>query len=125
MTVVVTPEDVAAGWRPLTTAEVTTAEGLIVEALVLLAVKAPAFESFPEALARMAVARAVRRVLKNPDGYRVRGTESVDDYSLSGGTVDNTLSTGEVYFSDEELSWFGVKPDGETQKAFEIVLGGS
>lgn len=123
--VVVTPEDVAAGWRPLTTAEVTTAEGLIVEALVLLAVKAPAFESFPEALARMAVARAVRRVLKNPDGYRVRGTESVDDYSLSGGTVDNTLSTGEIYFSDEELSWFGVKPDGETQKAFEIVLGGS
>jgi hypothetical protein len=125
MAVVVTPEDVAAGWRPLTTAEATTAEGLIVEALVLLAVKAPGFESFPEALARFAVARAVRRVLKNPDGYRVRGTESIDDYSVSGGTVDNTLSTGEIYFSDEELSWFGVRPEGSAPKAFEIRLGGS
>lgn len=123
MAVVVTPDDVAAGWRPLTAAEVTAAEGLIVEALVLLAVKAPAFESFPEALVRVAVARAVRRVLKNPDGYRVRGSESIDDYSVSGGTVDNTLSTGEIYFSAEELSWFGVTP--EKPSAFEIVLGGS
>lgn len=125
MAVVVTPDDVAAGWRPLTAAEVTAAEGLIVEAGVLLAVKAPAYESFPEALVRLVVARAVRRVLKNPDGYRVRGTESIDDYSVSGGTVDNTLSTGEIYFSDEELSWFGVKPASETTRAFEIRLGGS
>ena len=124
MAVVVTPEDVAAGWRPLTTAEVTTAEGLIAEALVLLAVKAPAFESFPEALAKLAVARAVRRVLKNPDGYRVRGSESIDDYSYSGGTIDTTLSSGEIYFSDEELSWFGVAAD-PAPKAFEIRLGGS
>ncbi|MFJ4287976.1 hypothetical protein ACIPY0_20225 [Paenarthrobacter nicotinovorans] len=120
--VVVTPDDVAAGWRPLTDAEDTTAEGLIAEALVLLAVKAPAFESFPEALARLAVARAVRRVLKNPDGYRVRGSESIDDYSYSGGTIDTTLSSGEIYFSAEELSWFGVKAEDEP-RSYEIRLG--
>ena len=123
MAVVVTPEDVAAGWRPLTTAEATTAEGLIVEALVLLSVKAPAYESYPEPVARLAIVRAVRRVLKNPDGYRVRGSESIDDYSVSGGTVDNTLSSGEIYFSAEELSWFGVQPEGA--RSFEIRLGGS
>ena len=122
--VVVTPDDVAAGWRPLSDAEVTTATGLIVEALVLLAVKAPAFASFPEALARLAVARAVRRVLKNPDGYRVRGSEAIDDYSYSGGTIDTTLSSGEIYFSAEELSWFGVKAEDDP-RAFEIRLGGS
>ena len=121
--VVVTPDDVAAGWRPLTDAEATTAAGLITEAGVLLAVKAPNFGSFSDDLVRLVIARAVRRVLKNPDGYRVRGTESIDDYSVSGGTVDNTLSTGEVYFSDEELSWLGVTPGAS--KAFEIVLGGS
>ena len=122
--VVVTPDDVAAGWRPLTDAEVTTATGLIAEALVLLAVKAPAFESFPEALAKLAVARAVRRVLKNPDGYRIRGSESIDDYSRSGGTIDTALSSGEIYFSAEELSWFGVKAVDDP-RAFEIQLGGS
>lgn len=122
--VVVTPDDVAAGWRPLTDAEVTTATGLIAEALVLLAVKAPAFESFPEALAKLAVARAVRRVLKNPDGYRIRGSESIDDYSYSGGTIDTALSSGEIYFSAEELSWFGVKAVDDP-RAFEIQLGGS
>ena len=122
--VVVTPDDVAAGWRPLTDAEVTTATGLIAEALVLLAVKAPAFESFPEALAKLAVARAVRRVLKNPDGYRIRGSESIDDYSHSGGTIDTALSSGEIYFSAEELSWFGVKAVDDP-RAFEIQLGGS
>ena len=121
--VVVTPDDVAAGWRPLSDAEVLAATGLIVEAGVLLAVKAPAYESFAEALTKLAVVRAVRRVLKNPDGYRIRGSEAIDDYSVSGGTVDNTLSTGEVYFSDEELSWFGITVGAP--RAFEIRLGSS
>jgi len=121
--VVVTPDDVAAGWRPLSDAEVLTASGLLVEAEVLLAVKAPAYESFAEALAKLAIVRAVRRVLKNPDGYRIRGSESIDDYSVGGGTVDNALSTGEMYFSAEELSWFGVIVGAA--RAFEIRLGSS
>lgn len=113
---VVTPDDVAAGWRPLSDAEVLSAWGLIGEAKVLLAVTVPSFDSQSDDVVRLVVSRMVRRVLKNPDGYRVR-SESVDDYS-DGGTVDSALSTGELYASDNELSWLGVRPAG--LRAFEI-----
>ena len=114
----VTPDDVAAGWRPLSDAEVTTALGLIGEALVLLTVEVPGFDSKDPGVARLVVARMVRRVMKNPDGYRIRDT-SIDDYK-EGGTVDSVLSTGELYVSDQELGWLGVKPASATVRAFEI-----
>ncbi|MEQ4566182.1 hypothetical protein [Paenarthrobacter sp. CAP02] len=123
MAVVVTPDDVAAGWRPLTLAEVSAAEGLITEAGVLLAALVPDLDSKDEGLVRLVVARMVRRVLKNPDGWRIAPGLSIDDYTESGGTRDNTLSTGEMYISDLELSWLGVEAD--SPGAFEIVLGGS
>ena len=121
MAVYVRPEDVAAGWRPLTTEETVTAEGLIVEATVLLHVLVPGVDLLDEALVRFVAARMIRRVLKNPDGYRVRN-EAVDDYS-DGGTIDSTLSTGELYVSDQELGWLGVTPASDAPKrAFEIKL---
>lgn len=123
MAIYVLPGDVAAGWRPLTDGEIVTTQGLITEATVLLRVLVPNVDSLDEALVRFVAVRAIRRVLKNPDGYRVR-SESVDDYS-DGGTIDSSLSTGELYFSDQELGWLGVKPKSETKRAFEIRLGGS
>jgi hypothetical protein len=114
--VVVTPDDVAAGWRPLSDAEVTVAAGLIAEAVVLLTVAVPGFSSKDEGVARLVVARMVRRVMKNPDGYRIRN-ESIDDYT-DGGTVDSALSTGELYASTDELGWLGVRAVGP--RAFEI-----
>jgi hypothetical protein len=124
MAVYVSPEDVAAGWRPLTAAEVVTADGLIVEATVLLGVLVPGIDLLDEALVRFVAVRMIRRVMKNPGGYRIRN-ESIDDYS-DGGTIDSTLSTGELYVSDQELGWLGITPASDTPKrAFEIRLGGS
>lgn len=123
MAVYVRPEDIAAGWRPLTDGEATTALGLIDEATVLLKVLVPNVDSLDEALVRFVAVRAIRRVLKNPGGYRIR-KESIDDYS-DGGTIDSSLSTGELYFSDQELGWLGIKPAADTKQSFEIQLGGS
>ena len=114
--VVVTPDDVAAGWRPLSDAEALVAQGLITEALVLLTVAVPGFDAKDEGVARLVVSRMVRRVMKNPDGYRIRN-ESIDDYT-EGGTVDSALSTGELYASTDELGWLGVRAAGP--RAFEI-----
>jgi len=114
--VVVTPDDVAAGWRPLTAVEETTATGLIAEAITLLTVTVPGFDSKDEGIARLVVSRMVRRVMKNPDGYRIRN-ESIDDYT-EGGTVDSALSTGELYASADELGWLGVHASG--LRSFEI-----
>jgi hypothetical protein len=114
--VVVTPDDVAAGWRPLSDDEALAAAGLIAEALVLLTVEVPGFASKDEGVASLVVKRMVRRVMKNPDGYRIRN-ESIDDYS-DGGTVDSALSTGELYASTDELGWLGVRAVGP--RAFEI-----
>jgi hypothetical protein len=120
MAVYVRPEDVAAGWRPLTDAEATTALGLIEEASILLHIEVPNVDLLDEALVRFVAVRMIRRVMKNPGGYRIR-TESIDDYS-DGGTIDSALSTGELYVSDQELGWLGVKPASESKRAFEIRL---
>jgi len=119
MAVVVTSGDVAAGWRPLTAAEVLVADGLIAEAVVLLTVTVPGFDSKDAGIVRLVVSRMVRRVMKNPDGYRIRN-ESIDDYS-DGGTIDSALSTGELYASTDELAWLGVRAAGP--RAFEIRPG--
>lgn len=123
MAIYVRPEDVAAGWRPLTAGEIVTAEGLIEEATVLLHVLVPGVDSMDELIVRFVAVRMIRRVMKNPDGYRVRD-ESIDDYS-DGGTIDSSLSTGELYVSDQELGWLGIKPASATKRAFEVQLGGS
>lgn len=120
MAVVVLPGDVAAGWRPLTAAEDDVAVALIAESLVLLTALVPGLALLSEDLVKLVVVKMVRRVMKNPDGYRIRDM-SIDDYS-EGGTVDSALSTGELYVSSEELGWLGIRTAG---KAFEIKLGGS
>lgn len=121
MAIYVLPSDVAAGWRPLSEAEEVIAAALIAEAVILLTVSVPDFASKDDGISRLVISRMVRRVMKNPSGYRVRN-ESIDDYS-EGGTVDSALSTGELYASAEELGWLGVMP--EAKRAFEVRLIGS
>ena len=116
----VTAEDVAAGWRSLSEAEVVTANGLLQEAQILLKIEVSDLAAKDPDVVKLAAVRMVRRVLKNPDGLRVRN-ESIDDYS-EGGTVDSALSTGELYVSGQELAWLGVR---QTSRAFEVKLGGS
>ena len=118
MAVYVQPEDIAAGWRPLSDAEIVTARGLIEEATVLLHVEVPGIDLLDESIVRFVAVRMIRRVMKNPGGYRVR-TESIDDYS-DGGTIDSALSTGELYVSAQELGWLGVKPKSEGTRSFEV-----
>jgi len=120
MTVEVTPDNVAAGWRPLADAEIAAATELIEEALVILTAEVSGLDSKPENLVRLVVVKMVRRVLKNPDGFRIKN-ESIDDYS-EGGTIDSALSSGELYVSDRELKWLGVRSGA---RAFEVRLGGS
>lgn len=118
MAVYVYPEDVAAGWRPLSDAESTVAEAQIGEALVLLGALVPDLASKNEDLIALVVKKMVRRYLKNPDGYRIKN-ESIDDYT-HGGTVDSSLSTGELYASPDDLKLLGVRG---AERAFEVRLG--
>ena len=117
MSVEVLPSDVAAGWRPLSESETAGAVALIPLARVLLGVKVADLDAKPDELVKFVIASMVRRVLKNPDGYRIRN-EAIDDYS-TGGTIDSSLSTGELRVSDDELSYFGVRSSG---RAFEVRL---
>ncbi|AYN57865.1 head-tail adaptor Ad1 [Arthrobacter phage Faja] len=118
MAIYVWPEDVAAGWRPLTEAESKVAEDQIGAALVLLGALVPDLAAQSEDLVKLVIVKMVRRVLKNPDGYRIRNA-SIDDYT-EGGTIDSSLSTGELYVSPEELKWLGARGTG---RAFEVRLG--
>jgi hypothetical protein len=117
----VTAEDVASGWRSLSEAEAETANGLLLEAQVMLKIEVPDLAAKDPDVVALVVKRMVRRVLKNPDGLRIRN-ESIDDYT-EGGTVDSTLSTGELYASDQEIGWLGIIR--QKKKAFEVRLAGS
>jgi hypothetical protein len=119
MAVVVTPDDVAAGWRPLTDAEELVATQQIAEALVLLVTLVPGLDSQADDLVKLVVVRMVRRYMKNPDGFR-SDTESIDDYSRTQ-VRDTALSAGDMSPWDSELAWLGVRRGG----AFEIRLGSS
>lgn len=121
MTVAVLPDEVAAGWRPLSDAETSVAQTQIGEALVMLSAKVPSLATKDEDLVKLVVKRMVLRVLKNPDGWRVEPGGSIDDYTEGGGTRDSTLSTGELYVSDYELGLLGVRVGGG--RAFEVRLG--
>lgn len=102
-----TPEDVAAIYRPLTDEETTTAEGLIVYASTRLRVAVPGVDELiagnpvKEALARFAVASAVKRVLQNPEALRSVGY-AIDDYREDQ-TRDAAISAGGLYIDPADI----------------------
>lgn len=93
--------------RTLTGNEVAKATQLLGWAGALLEQRVPHLASRLAARTLSATAVAavstamVARVMRNPDGRR-QGAESIDDFSSSW-TIDNALSTGALYVSDDEL----------------------
>jgi len=101
--------DLEAVWRPLTSAEKTVAEGLIEQASNQLRARVPNIDSIIEAdttglkaeFARAAVVNAVKRVMKNPDGW-LSESEAYDDFKVDK-RRDSALSTGELYIAESDL----------------------
>lgn len=98
------PDDIQARWRPLNPQESLNAQTFLDDALGILKRRIPDLETlvagdseYCAAVVRV-MATAVIRVLKNPDGAK---RESIDDYSWE---RDATLSSGELFFTDEELN---------------------
>ena len=126
MVVDITADDVANGWRPLTAEEQVVARAKIAEALVILSIEAPGFDTqAPSEIVRVVVARMVSRYMKNPDGDRtITDSESIDDYTKSSTRIkDTTISSGDMFVTAKELEWLGVAPT--PSRAFGITLGGS
>lgn len=96
--------DVEARWHPLSADEKPVASSLLDDAWNVLLVRAPgAFSQLDDgtlspAVVRAVICAAVLRVLRNPEGNR---SESIDDYSW---TRDGAVSSGALYFTDDELS---------------------
>jgi len=121
------PVDVAyleQGWRPLSDSEKTNAEQLLAEAWDKALSRYPRLPEWVERnkvttqTVKRVIAAAVRRVLKNPDGwYR----ESLDDWS---GTRDQTTSTGELLFTDEELADLRPVSSVGSASVYNLGLGG-
>jgi hypothetical protein len=91
-----TVADVEGRWRPLTDAEAAVAGTWLADASELLRLQVPSIdarvadESVSAAFVAGVVARAVLRVLRNPDG---KVSESIDDYTYrrADGVADGSL----------------------------------
>lgn len=127
----VTVDDLAASfWRSLTTREHDVVAGpllnrawgmLQIESTGLVA-RIDAAEVAVETVEQVII-QAVGRVLDNPRGVRQESKQQ-DDYTHSV-TIDNSRSTGELYFTAQELrSLAGTSTTSTRGKAFIIAQGG-
>lgn len=118
----VTTDQLAARWRPLTSAETVVAQSLLDDAWTILQARVPGLAARLDAATLdpelvVAVESAmVLRVLRNPDGKR---QESIDDYSW---TRDNAVSAGLLYLGDDELTL--LSPQATLGGAYVVSLGG-
>ncbi|MGH3996682.1 MAG: Gp19/Gp15/Gp42 family protein [Pseudonocardiaceae bacterium] len=122
-----TPADVAARWRPLTSAEDLVAATLLEDAWVMLKTHATrrgvdiedqiTTDVDLRASVIRVLATAVLRVLKNPEG---KTQESIDDYAY---TRSGDVAGGALGFTDDELGDLlpGLE---ETGRAFSVDLLG-
>jgi hypothetical protein len=119
-----TTADLAARWRPLTTAETTVGTTLLGDAYGMLVRRVPNLDArvtanadgFAAVVVRV-LATAVLRVMKNPDGKR---SESIDDYTWQ---RDQAISAGVLYFTDDEMAdLMPVDPDEKRGGAYSVDL---
>lgn len=128
MAVSVTADEVGGAWRPLTTEEATGIETKSARAWTRLAAVVPALEKNLEAdLVREETVKDVMvsmivRVLKNPESVRTVA-ESIDDGSESR-TLDNSISTGELYVTDFEIAMLTPQSELPSYGLYTIGLGG-
>lgn len=119
--------DIEARWRPLTADETVVAETRLDDAWRLLRRLVPDIESRlgdPDTLADavQALAEAVIRVLKNPDGIR-RGTVSIDDATRSFEYGGYTAADA-IYFTDEQIAALSLTDGGLGKpRAFSVMPG--
>lgn len=125
-----TPDDVAkALLRPLTPAEEASAEALLARAWEMLKDQSEGLEArlddatVSEESVEQVLLQAVVRVIRNPGGHR-QESKTIDDYTNSW-TLDQVVSTGELYFTSRELrSLSGPSNRQSRDQAFTIAQGG-
>ncbi|MET0887978.1 MAG: Gp19/Gp15/Gp42 family protein [Mycetocola sp.] len=104
--------DLVAVWRPLTTDEQSSVDGLLIEASNKLRAEVPGIDTrvltdaLTAANAKSAVVNAVKRIFMNPEGYL---TETIDGYVYR---FDSAISRGEVYISSTDLRPFRRRRSG-------------
>lgn len=118
----VTMADLEGRFRSLSDEETPFAESLLADAWALATLQLPGLN--PAVTSGAAnrdavvaiISAMVIRVLRNPDGVR---QWSVDDYSEM---RDNTISSGALYLSEDELSLLGTAIGGtRPRRAFSIT----
>lgn len=118
-----TSDDVAASWRPLTSAEEDVAETFLEWTSARMRKRVPALDSRIAAdeddLALLATAVAVgivRRALINPEGWR---EEAIDDYRR---VRDAAVSSGALYVTADDVA--DLMPAAALMGAYSVPLGG-
>ncbi|MBW3081971.1 Gp19/Gp15/Gp42 family protein [Bifidobacterium phasiani] len=106
-----TPDDLAARWRPLTEAERTTAETLIVDASDLITTQCPRWRTASEATLRRIVCAMVKRSMINMDTAGVtQSTQTAGSFSES---MSYSNPDGDLYLTASEKRSLGGGGSGQ------------
>lgn len=123
MTAYATTADVAASWRPLTSAEETVATTFLEWVSAKMRKRVPgldariaANEDDLELLATAVAASVVRRALINPEGWR---EVAIDDFRQ---VRDAALSSGALYLDRDDLA--DLQPALTLYGTYSMPLGG-
>ena len=128
MAVSVTAAEVAGAWRPLTIDEAAGIPAKSSRAWTRLTAVIPVLDANITAVTvktetvKDVMVSMIVRVLKNPESVRIL-SESIDDGSESR-TLDNSISTGEMYVSDFEIAMLTPISMAPTYGIYTIGLGG-
>lgn len=128
MPVAVTAAEITHRWRPLTDAEAATIGGKSEDAWTRIVGTVPGIEenltagTVAEATVKSVMISMIVRVLKNPDSVRTVQS-SIDDYNGSR-TLDNAVSTGELYLTDFEIGLLTPATGIPSYGMYVIGLGG-
>jgi hypothetical protein len=134
MQVSVTKADIENVWRPLTAAEAAVIPGLSNSAWIRVVGAVPGIAPFLDVIApateplvtmeavQDVMASMIIRVLKNPESARII-SESIDDYT-NGRTLDDAISSGELYVSAFEVSMLTPAPVVPVNGLYVLGLGG-
>jgi uncharacterized protein (DUF2235 family) len=117
------PDDVAASWRPLTSAEEDVAQTFLEWTSAKMRKRVPALDARIAAneddlalLATATAASVVRRALINPEGWREEG---IDDYRR---VRDAAVSSGALYLSADDVA--DLMPAVVLTGIYSVPLGG-
>lgn len=130
----VTAQDIERVWRPLTATEAAVIPGLSSSAWIRIVGAVPGIASYmdvitpatvplvPMEVVQDVMVSMIVRVLKNPESARIV-SESIDDYT-NGRTLDEAVSSGELYVSAFEVSLLTPAPPVPVNGMYVLGLGG-